>query len=76
MIAFRRGVPVTQSEFLADVLASVASGTTQDEVCQQLRQRIDPAFVPRQIILVPELPRNATGKLPMDTLRAMAARAD
>jgi acyl-coenzyme A synthetase/AMP-(fatty) acid ligase len=53
----------------------VATGTTQDEIRQQLRQRIDPAFVPRQIILVPELPRNATGKLPMDTLRAMAARA-
>jgi acyl-coenzyme A synthetase/AMP-(fatty) acid ligase len=54
----------------------VATGTTQDEIRQQLRQRIDPAFVPRQIILVPELPRNATGKLPMDRLRAMAARAD
>lgn len=53
----------------------VASGSTQDEIRQQLRQRIDPAFVPRQIILVPELPRNATGKLPMDTLRAVAARA-
>lgn len=54
----------------------VATGTTQDEIRQQLRQRIDPAFVPRQIILVPELPRNATGKLPMEQLRAMAARAD
>jgi len=54
----------------------VATGTTQDEIRQQLRQRIDPAFVPRQIILVPELPRNATGKLPMERLRAMAARAD
>lgn len=54
----------------------VARGTTQDAIRQQLRQRIDPAFVPRQIILVAELPRNATGKLPMERLRAMAARAD
>jgi acyl-coenzyme A synthetase/AMP-(fatty) acid ligase len=54
----------------------VARGTTQDAIRQQLRQRIDPAFMPRQIILVAELPRNATGKLPMERLRAMAARAD
>ncbi|HEY7689843.1 MAG TPA: AMP-binding protein [Dongiaceae bacterium] len=53
----------------------VAAGATQDEIRQQLRQRMDPAFVPRQIILVDELPRNATGKLPMERLRAIAARA-
>lgn len=54
----------------------VAKGTTEAEIRRELRQRIDPAFVPRQIILVPELPRNATGKLPIDRLRSMAARAD
>jgi len=54
----------------------VAKGTTEAEIRKQLRQRIDPAFVPRQIILVAELPRNATGKLPIDRLRSLAARAD
>jgi acyl-coenzyme A synthetase/AMP-(fatty) acid ligase len=54
----------------------VAKGTTEAEIRKELRQRIDPAFVPRQIILVAELPRNATGKLPIDRLRSLAARAD
>jgi acyl-coenzyme A synthetase/AMP-(fatty) acid ligase len=53
----------------------VAKGTTEAEIRKELRQRIDPAFVPRQIILVAELPRNATGKLPIDRLRSLAARA-
>jgi acyl-coenzyme A synthetase/AMP-(fatty) acid ligase len=54
----------------------VAKGTTEADIRKELRQRIDPAFVPRQIILVAELPRNATGKLPIDRLRLLAARDD
>jgi len=82
VIAFRKGVPITQSEFLADVLAgadALPDAPCAINLCEDrynFMVAFAAAFVPRQIILVPELPRNATGKLPMDTLRAMAARAD
>jgi acyl-coenzyme A synthetase/AMP-(fatty) acid ligase len=44
-------------------------------ILQALRQRIDPAFLPRPLLLVEQLPRNATGKLPQHTLRALTALA-
>ena len=40
-----------------------------------LRERIDPAFMPRPMLLVDSLPRQLTGKLPREALRALAARA-
>lgn len=40
------------------------------ELLQQLRARIDAAFLPRPLYFVAALPRNSTGKLPRDTLRA------
>ena len=39
---------------------------------QALRERIDPAFLPRPIIFVDALPRNTTGKLPRDALVKLA----
>jgi len=33
-----------------------------------LGERIEPAFLPRSIILLERLPRNALGKLPRDAL--------
>ena len=44
-------------------------------IIQALRARIDPAFLPRPLLLVEQLPRNATGKLPLHTLRALTAQA-
>src|ERR1700674_739804 len=44
-------------------------------IIQALRQRIDPVFLPRPLLLVEHLPRNATGKLPQHTLRALSAQA-
>ena len=41
---------------------------------EQLRQRIDPVFLPRPLILVDRLPRNATGKLPQQALQLLADR--
>lgn len=38
-----------------------------------LRERIEPAFLPRRILFVPALPRNTTGKLPAEALRALLA---
>jgi acyl-coenzyme A synthetase/AMP-(fatty) acid ligase len=42
----------------------VAPGLTPAALIQALRERIDPVFLPRPLLCVDELPRNATGKLP------------
>ncbi len=39
---------------------------------EQLRRRIDPVFLPRPLIFVERLPRNATGKLPHRELQRLA----
>jgi acyl-coenzyme A synthetase/AMP-(fatty) acid ligase len=52
----------------------VAPGLTAREVIAGLRERLEPAFVPRRVVLLPELPREATGKITAATLRALAAR--
>jgi acyl-coenzyme A synthetase/AMP-(fatty) acid ligase len=36
-----------------------------------LRQRIEAIFLPRPLVLVDELPRNSTGKLPRSGLQAL-----
>jgi acyl-coenzyme A synthetase/AMP-(fatty) acid ligase len=41
---------------------------------EHLRQRIDPVFLPRPLIIVERLPRNATGKLPQHELQHLANR--
>jgi acyl-coenzyme A synthetase/AMP-(fatty) acid ligase len=41
---------------------------------EHLRQRIDPVFLPRPLIIVERLPRNATGKLPQQELQHLANR--
>lgn len=46
----------------------VAPDRTEAELITALRQRIDPAFLPRPLVRVPALPRNATGKLPRDAV--------
>jgi acyl-coenzyme A synthetase/AMP-(fatty) acid ligase len=38
------------------------------QILHALRKRVDPAFLPRPIIVVPKLPRNDTGKLPQSAL--------
>ena len=40
---------------------------------EALRERIDPVFLPRPLLFVSRLPRNATGKLPQEALLALAA---
>jgi acyl-coenzyme A synthetase/AMP-(fatty) acid ligase len=39
---------------------------------EHLRRRIDPVFLPRPLIIVERLPRNATGKLPLQNLLDLA----
>ena len=54
-------------------LAAVVVAPTLDarRLAAALRERIDPAFLPRPIHFVDELPRNATGKLTRSTLDAL-----
>jgi acyl-coenzyme A synthetase/AMP-(fatty) acid ligase len=52
---------------------AVAPGLTAPAVLAELRGRIDPAFVPRRLVLVQSLPRNALGKITRDTMLALLA---
>jgi acyl-coenzyme A synthetase/AMP-(fatty) acid ligase len=49
----------------------VAPGLTRKSVLSALRERIDPAFLPRPLCLVASLPRNDMGKLPRQALRQL-----
>jgi len=52
----------------------VAPGLEPAALMDELRQRIEPVFLPRPLIFVDRLPRNGTGKLPQEALRALAAQ--
>jgi acyl-coenzyme A synthetase/AMP-(fatty) acid ligase len=68
-------LPETADEGVARVAAVVvAPGLNARRLLAELRRRIDPAFLPRPLHFVESLPRNATGKIPVESLRALAAR--
>jgi acyl-coenzyme A synthetase/AMP-(fatty) acid ligase len=50
----------------------VAPGMSIAALTEQLRQLIDPVFLPRPLLIVEQLPRNATGKLPQQALQGFA----
>ena len=52
----------------------VAPGLEVAALTEQLRRRIDAVFMPRPLLLVDALPRNATGKLPRQALHDLAER--
>ncbi len=52
----------------------VAPTLAAADLQRALRERIDPAFMPRPLVFVDTLPRNETGKLPRDVLAALVAR--
>ena len=52
----------------------VAPGLDAVSLTEELRRRIDPVFLPRPLMFVERLPRNGTGKLPQEALRALAAQ--
>jgi acyl-coenzyme A synthetase/AMP-(fatty) acid ligase len=54
---------------------AVAPGMSEQKVMAALRERIDPAFLPRPLVLLDSLPRNPTGKLPREHLAALARAA-
>ncbi|CAM2171600.1 AMP-binding protein [Burkholderia orbicola] len=61
--------PVTR--LVALVVAPTLSAA---DLQRALRERIDPAFMPRPLVFVDALPRNETGKLPRDVLAALVAQ--
>lgn len=61
---------------VARLMAFVVAPAIDPAVVREaLRERLDPAFMPRPLVFVDTLPRNATGKLPRAALSALAARA-
>ncbi|RJG08188.1 beta-hydroxyacyl-ACP dehydratase [Noviherbaspirillum cavernae] len=50
----------------------VAPGLTAAAVLAALRERVDSVFLPRPLVFVEALPRNATGKLPREALKELA----
>jgi len=52
----------------------VAPALRKEAILQALRARIDPAFLPRPLVFVDALPRNALGKLPREALLRLAGR--
>jgi acyl-coenzyme A synthetase/AMP-(fatty) acid ligase len=52
----------------------VAPSLSIPALTEHLRQRIDAVFLPRPLIMVERLPRNATGKLPQQALQRLAKR--
>jgi len=73
--------------FVRDDEAGAAAGVTRlaafvvapsldaASLLEQLRERIDPVFLPRPLLFVERLPRSATGKLPREALLSLAAGA-
>lgn len=51
---------------------AVAPGLEAAALLSALRERVDPLFLPRPLVLLEALPRNSTGKLPRDTLQQLA----
>jgi acyl-coenzyme A synthetase/AMP-(fatty) acid ligase len=49
----------------------VAPGKTSEEIQRALRTHLDPVFLPRPLVSVPSLPRNATGKLPREAVQKL-----
>lgn len=61
---------LTGAERLA--AAVVAPGVDARTLLDHLRERVDPVFLPRPLLMVDRLPRNATGKLPQHALCSLA----
>ena len=57
------------------VAVVVAPTRTAASILAELRPRIDPVFMPRRVIRVDALPRNALGKLPRQALLQRVAEA-
>jgi acyl-coenzyme A synthetase/AMP-(fatty) acid ligase len=67
----------TETSFTRLTAFVVAPGKSAEQILSALREVIDPVLLPRPLYLVPELPRNETGKVTRDALlRLMHERHD
>ena len=58
------------------VAPDVSADEIHKRVVAEMRLRVDPAFLPRRVVQVPELPRvQGTGKLPTGAFAAWAEQA-
>ncbi|MCP1220332.1 AMP-binding protein [Acetobacter orientalis] len=53
---------------------AVAPDLSAEQIMQHLREQLDPAFLPRRVVLVEAMPRNSVGKLTVQALRQLAAQ--
>jgi acyl-coenzyme A synthetase/AMP-(fatty) acid ligase len=66
-------LPDDESHLVTRLMAfAVAPGKTSEQIQRALRMHVDPVFLPRPLICVPSLPRNGTGKLPRESVLALA----
>ena len=67
--------PADATEHVTRLAAFVVAPTlTSADILAALKARIDAAFLPRPLVFVDRLPRNATGKLPRDVLQGLLDR--
>ena len=55
---------------------AVAPDRSAESILTELRGKVDAVFLPRRVIRVERLPRNAVGKLPHEALLALAEEGD
>lgn len=67
----REGAPATEIGITRLGALVVAPNLDVKAITSCLRERLDPAFLPRPLLLVPEIRRNATGKLPLHVLQSL-----
>jgi acyl-coenzyme A synthetase/AMP-(fatty) acid ligase len=76
-VFFLRDSPAEGLTGIARLAAAVvAPSLSAAALIKSLRRRIDPVFLPRPLLMVERLPRNATGKLPQQALQALADQHD
>jgi acyl-coenzyme A synthetase/AMP-(fatty) acid ligase len=63
----------TPSDTVVRLMAfAVAPGMAAGDLLAALKKRVDATFLPRPLVMLDVLPRNSTGKLPRETLHALA----
>lgn len=67
--------PVADAGIVRLVAFVVAPSLPDATIVAALRQRVDPAFLPRRIVRIDTLPRDPSGKLPAARLAALAEQA-
>ncbi|MBW6401905.1 AMP-binding protein [Roseomonas sp. HJA6] len=54
--------------------AVVAPGLSAEAIVAALREQVEPAFLPRPVVMLPALPRDAVGKVSRNAIAALAWR--